>query len=110
MLKMSTHASQERLERMVYLATEIGIGETLVTIIDRGRRTILTEHGIVLVFDSSEAILTAYLASVDRAVAMMLQSKGEKYHIPSAIINHIEKINRKHAKALDYLNKVCGYH
>lgn len=111
MLKLHGHASHERIERMVYLATEVGIGETLLSVMDRGRRTDLTEHGVVLIFsDDGESILTAYLASVDRTYAMYRNRYGDNFNPPAARINHIEKVNRKHAKTIHQLNLYYGYH
>lgn len=110
MLKMHSHASHDRIERMVYLATEIGIGETLCTVMDRGRRNDLTEHGVIIVYsDDGESVLTAYLASVDRAYAMCQNCFGENFTAPNAWFNHIDKVNRKHAKVIRQLNLYYGY-
>ena len=110
MLKMHGHASHERIERMVYLATEIGIGKTLCTVMDRGRRNDLTEHGVVVVYtDDGQSVLTAYLASVDRAYAMCQNCFGDHFNAPASWFNHIGKVNSKHAKIIRQLNLYYGY-
>ena len=110
MLKMVGHASQDRIERMMYLTMEIGIGETLISVVSQGRRTDLTENGIVLVYaDDGESILTAYLASVDRAYAMYNQRYNGKFPVPKKVMRHINSVNTKHARVIKELNLYYGY-
>lgn len=110
MLKMVQHASRDRLERMMYLVMEVGIGKTLITITDRGRRNDLTENGVVLVYaDDGESILTAYLASVDRAYAMYSQRYNSQFPVPKAVMRHIDSVNRKHCQTIKELNLYYNY-
>lgn len=109
MLKLAPHASQDRIERLVYLVMEVGIGETLISVESRGKRTDLTENGVVLVFTDEGEVLTAYLASTDRAYAMYCQRYGENFPVPRKVLNHIESMNYKHRQAIHELNLYYGY-
>lgn len=109
MYKLHGHASQDRIERLMYLTMEIGIGQTLLSVMDRGRRTDLTENGVVLVFTQEGEVLTAYLASADRAYAMYCQRYGDKFPVPNRIIHHIHNVNTKHHKVIEELNLYYGY-
>jgi hypothetical protein len=98
---------------MMYLVMEVGIGKTLTTIMDKGRPTDLTEHGVVLVYtnNSKSEVLTAYLATVDRASAMWHQSIEEHgCTFPRTYIDHIERINMVHRKKVMDIDRQHGYH
>lgn len=109
MYRLHGHASQDRIERLMYLVMEIGIGETLISVESRGKRTDLTENGVVLVFTDEGEVLTAYLASTDRAYAMYCQKYGEHFPVPRKVLNHIESVNYKHRKTIHELNLYYGY-
>lgn len=110
MLKLAPHASQERLERIAFLVAEVGVGKTLITINDRGRLTSLTENGVILVYtdDTMTEVLTAYLASKERAVAMWYESfRQNGYSFNSQSLEHIEFVNYKYRKMV---NKINAHH
>lgn len=113
MLKMSRHASQDRIERFVYIVTEIGIGEPLVTVMHEGRPITLTDNGIVIVFSDNTRteVLTAYLASNDRVIAIWNEAKEQLHYTfnRSYYFRKIEQINKVHRKAIDKLNLFYGY-
>lgn len=109
MLKLAPHASQDRIERLMYLVMEVGIGKTLISVESRGKRTDLTENGVVLVFTNEGEVLTAYLASTDRAYAMYCQRYGNQFPVPRSVIHHIGSVNYKHRRAIHELNLYYGY-
>lgn len=106
MYKLSYHAQYERSERIVYLMTEVGLGEELLTIMDKGQRVRLFDTGVALVLDANEDIVvTGYLASMEKVVAMWcLYHHTDK--VPQNILRDIIKANLKHAFALEAINKM----
>lgn len=98
---------------MVYLVMEVGVGKTLATITDRGRTADLTENGVVLVYtdETKSEVLTAYLASVDRAHAIYHEALRQNgFTFVRTYLDHIDKVNATHCKRLNAINKKFGYH
>ena len=106
MYKLSYHAQYERSERIVYLMTEVGLGEELLTVMDKGQRVRLFDTGVALVLDAHEDIVvTGYLASMEKVVAMWcLYYNTDK--VPQNILRAIVKANFKHATAINAINKM----
>lgn len=109
MLKMSAHAQRDRIERLVYLMTEIGIGEVLLTLNHEGRKIELTEHGIIIIYTRRGEVLTAYLASTDRAYAMYRARYGDTFIPPEHRLRHIQRVNDKHCATINAINLFYGY-
>ena len=110
MIKMSEHASVDRIERLAYIATEIGIGEPVLSYEEEEYRTIsLTDTGIVIIQDSyTKVLITAYVASIDRAYAMWHQVHGET-QMPNSLYNQIVRNRNTHRPAVNEINKSYGY-
>ena len=106
MYKLSYHAQVERTERIVYLMTEIGLGQELFTIKDNDQRVRLFDTGVVLVLDLHEdVVVTGYLASMEKAVAMWCRCYNTDT-IPQHILRPIIKANFKHATAINAINAI----
>lgn len=110
MIKMSEHASVDRIERLAYIATEIGIGEPVLSYEEEEYRTIsLTDTGIVIIQDSyTKVLITAYVASIDRAYAMWHQVHGET-QMPNSLYHQIVRNRNTHRPAVNEINKSYGY-
>ena len=110
MIKMSEHASVDRIERLAYIATEIGIGEPILSYEEEESRTIsLTDTGIVIVQDTyTKVLITAYMASIDRACAMWNRVHGTM-RLPNPLYNQIIRNKIVHCQAVDEINKSYGY-
>ena len=106
MYKLSYHAQVERAERIVYLMTEIGLGEELLTIVDNGKRVRMFDTGVVLVLSLDEdVVVTGYLASMEKAIAMWCRCYNTDA-IPQHILRPIIKANFKHAIAINAINAI----
>lgn len=112
MIKMSPHASAERMERMMYIVTEIGIGEPAVSYVeaDTHRKITLTDTGVVLVQDDyTELLITAYVASMDRATAMWMRVHGDNKRMPNYLYAKVLRNKKTHRVEVNEINKNYGY-
>lgn len=97
MLVMSEHTKVDRLERMVYIASTIEFGNTLLEVPnDRNRIECITDTGVILVkarSESNDILVTAFVATVEK-VSAMYHSAGYD-HIPEYLYRRIIK-NKVH--------------
>ena len=108
MYKLSKHAREDRMERIAYLLTEVGIGEEVLTVRFDGVKQRLFDTGLVLVLaPEDDLVITAYLTSVDKLIAMWVQAYGTN-RVPHSIYNKIVKATLKHELAVNTINKL--YH
>ena len=108
MYKLSRHAREERLDRMVYLMTEVGVGEEIITVQFEGTRQRLFDTGLVLVLaPEDDLVITGYLTSIDKLTAMWVQAYGTN-RIPHAIYTKIVRSVMKHELAVNTINAM--YH
>ena len=92
LMKISEHGRIDRVERITRIITELGIGEIILTIEHREMKRLecLTSTGVILIKSSTDnVVITAYVASIDRAVAMY-KSQGIQ-HLPPRLRNKIIK-------------------
>lgn len=78
MYKLEPHASQERVERLMFLNLEIGIGDEIChTRRDKDHyREILTSTGLILIVNEYDYLITAYVANLDKAFAIWRETHG----------------------------------
>ena len=70
-LVLTNHCKEERLDRIAFILANIGIGEIVLTVESKGSRACLTDTGVILIKDmEQEVLVTAYVPSVDRVIAM----------------------------------------
>ena len=95
-MTLSYHCTEERAERLVFIAEHIGWGEVVLEVPSNGRRECLTDTGVLLVKAMKEEFLiTAYVPSIDKACAIY-QSIGLKFPQSMAkAIKHFIKIIKK---------------
>ena len=97
-IQLTRHAQEERIERLVYIAQNVGFGEKVVCEgyrIDKGTRQCITETGVLIVkMPDSEKMVTAYLPNLEQA-GMIYKSAGLR--MPDWMMRKIKK-NQKYAK------------
>lgn len=111
MYKLSTHASVERLERLYYLNMEIGIGNEVCSIPGSriGRKEVLTDTGIILILGDNDIVITAYIATINKAVAIWRIAYGDNAIIPRSLYKRIIS-NKKRYKTAVETDDLFGYH
>lgn len=98
MYRMSKHATQERIDRIFYIVTEVGLGEEL-SIVRRfdGAREVLTTTGVVLILSDEDILITAFVASMDKAYALWKNGRNETT-VPRWFYERVKR-NRVHWEA-----------
>lgn len=111
MFRMSTHASQERTERMIYIVMNIGLGDKIVCTIERdnNKKEVLTNNGILLVLGDDNLVVTAYVPTFDQAFAIWHRCNPTIQRMPEALYQRI-KNNQKHYQETVRINNEFGYH
>ena len=96
-VKFSEHALEDREERIVWIATKVGFGEVIDTVIsydvERGyRRVELTSTGVAIFKPmDEEIIITMYLLSMRKLIAFY----GGKNHVPIHLLNVVKRNEKK---------------
>jgi hypothetical protein len=97
-MKVTVHAAVERIDRIVYIAKNIGWGEGIAVEVrreDRGTREFLTDSGVLIIKDMNEDIfVTAYIPTYERTISLYKMA-GKR--MPSYIAAKVKK-NQKYAK------------
>lgn len=107
--KMSEHASQERIERMMYLVMEIGLGDEVCSVESRNDCTeVLTSTGLILVLGNENLLVTAYIANMDRATRIWRAANGN-IEMPQTLYRQIVRNKTKYEKVQE-INNQFGYH
>ena len=97
--EISNHLIQDRLERMVLIATTIGYGNIIREFVTDGKygkiRQCITDTGLVIIKEvDSEKIITVYAIHLNRAIALY-RSEAPNERIPqklyTAILNNEKK-------------------
>lgn len=114
MYRVSTHLSEDRFERIMYIMENLGIGEEVcqspcIGRIDR--YAVLTSTGVVLILNDESLVITAYVPTMKEAVAVWKTSHPthENVRMPDWLNSKIKQ-NRKHHEELQRMNVICGYH
>jgi hypothetical protein len=100
-MTMSRHAKEDRLDRLVYIATTIGFGNVIFEKHCGDKRECITDTGVLLVKAANEELLiTAYILAIDKATAVYASIMGEGKRLPQSLYNTIKK-NTVHLKKQD---------
>lgn len=96
-MKMSTHASKDRADRLTYIALNVGFGNILYEFkTDHHSRECITDTGVLLVMAENEDVLiTAYVIDIDKAIALF--RTGGYARIPEKVYAKIRN-NHVHVK------------
>ena len=104
--KFSKHALEEREDRIVWIATEVGFGQVVDTIqiydVERSyRRVELTETGVAIIKAvDEEVIITMYLPTQRQLISWY----GSKNAVPIRLLN-VSKRNEKRGVDKQWLIK-----
>ena len=103
--EFSKHILQDRLERMVTIATTIGYGNIIKVFVTQGKygkvRQCLTDTGVIIIKEyDSEKILTMYAIRLNRAIALY-RSECSTERLPQRIINVILNNEKKRPYLFD---------
>ena len=97
-MKVTIHAAVERIDRIVYIAKNVGWGEGIVVEVrreEKGTRECLTDSGVLIVKNINEDIfITAYVPSYEKTISLYKMA-GKR--MPSYIAAKVKK-NQKYAK------------
>lgn len=97
-MEMSYHCREDRLDRLTYIATTIGWGEVVAERRTENRRECLTDTGVVMIKAlDRDFLITAYIASIDRAFAIYHDVYGKNAKLPQSLYKRICK-NKKYHK------------
>lgn len=95
-IALSSHAKNERLDRLTYIAVNIGFGETVIEHCMETKRECVTDTGIILVKDlHNEFLITAFVGTIDKISAIYHANGFER--VPTHIYNKAQK-NLYHVK------------
>lgn len=96
-LRLSKHCTEDRLDRLVKIATTIGFGKVILTCEVNGGRECLTDTGVLLVKDLyEEFLITAYVINIKRLTAMYASHGYTR--IPSGIYNTVCKNMKRNVR------------
>ena len=96
-MTMSRHVQEDRLDRMVYIATTIGFGEVIFERVNNDRRECITDTGVLMVkYITEDFLITAYIISIEKATAIFRHAYGDR-RMPPYLYETIRK-NAKHVK------------
>ena len=97
-IKMTSHAKDDRADRLTYIAINVGFGEVVLEHINAdNRRDCITDTGVLLIKNATEEILiTAYIPTVDK-VSAIYKSAGFDC-VPQHIYRIAKKNEKKHLK------------
>ena len=93
---MSAHVREDRLDRMTYIAMNVGFGEVVMEHRLETKRECITNTGVILVKALEEDFLiTAFVGTIDKVNAIYHANGFER--VPTNIYNKVQK-NAYHVK------------
>ena len=107
LIKMSKHATQDRIDRLLFIYDNVGIGEPYIDSVEDDVLYTITTTGILLVRSAKDGtLITAYIADIDKITAIWRNKHGErpmpdnlyKRVLANAFFNKQEKGKKKNAR------------
>lgn len=95
-MQLTKHARNDRVDRIMYIAENVGWGEPVFEFADAARQTrsVLTSTGVIIIKNYNvDRLITAYVGRIDE-VKFMYASKGYN-RIPEFMYSKVMK-NKKH--------------
>jgi hypothetical protein len=79
LIKMSKHATQDRIDRLLFIYDNVGIGEPYIDSVEDDVLYTITTTGVLLVRSASDGtLITAYIADIDKITAIWRNKHGER--------------------------------
>lgn len=79
LIKMSKHATQDRIDRLFFIYDNIGIGEPYIDSVEEDVLYTITTTGVLLVRSATDGtLITAYIADIDKITAIWRNKHGER--------------------------------
>lgn len=94
-VKMSAHVIEDRLDRLTFIAVNVGFGEVILehTYQRKDRVECLTNTGVLIVKSLTDnAIITAFIPDIDKVSAMYMSSGYTR--VPGPIYTKVVKNQR----------------
>ena len=89
---MSRHLKEDRLDRLVAIATTIGFGNVIKEAEHNEATAMLTDTGVIYIVDKAQKfVITVYVATIEEMVAMY-----EGQNIPPFLWKKIKKNSKLH--------------
>lgn len=93
---MSAHVREERLDRLTYIAMNVGFGEVIIENRLETKRECITDTGVILVKGlEDDFLITAFIGTIDKVSAIYHANGYER--IPTSVYNKVIK-NACHVK------------
>ena len=93
---MSTHVREDRLDRMTYIAINVGFGEVVMEHRMETKKECITNTGVILVKNlEDDFLITAFVGTIDKVTAIYHANGYDR--IPTNIYNKVTK-NAYHVK------------
>jgi hypothetical protein len=79
LIKMSKHATQDRIDRLLFIYDNVGIGEPYIDSVEDDVLYTITTTGILLIRSAKDGtLITAYIADIDKITAIWRNKHGER--------------------------------
>lgn len=93
---MSAHVREDRLDRMTYIAMNVGFGEVVMEHRMESKRECITDTGVILVKGlEDDFLITAFVGTIDKVSAIYHANGFDR--VPTKIYNKVQK-NVYHVK------------
>lgn len=97
---MTRHAKVDRIDRLAACVEHLGVGELELEIVYKGSRVRLMSSGMIFVYAlHEERLITGYMGTVHRCMAMYAQSGYDR--IPAPMYRVISRNEKKYRFLLD---------
>lgn len=96
-VKMSRHAIEDRLDRLVACVEHLGVGDVVLVTEHYGAIQKLTSTGLCLVCGADDTLITGYMATIQQCSAMYLTKGYER--VPERVYRTVVR-NQKEYKFL----------
>lgn len=98
-VKMTRHASEDRLDRLVACIQHLGVGEIVLENEHYGAIQKLTSTGLCLVCGKDDLLITGYMCTIQQCSAMYIANGYER--VPEKIYKTVTRNQKQYKFLLD---------
>lgn len=98
-VKMTRHAVEDRLDRLVACVEHLGVGEVVLTTEHYGAIQKLTSTGLCLVCGADDELITGYMCTIQQCSAMYFANGRER--VPEKIYKTVVRNQKEYKFLLD---------